>query len=126
MSRLDSLARVELWDLRNPRLYPGVVRLMADHDAVIDEDRRRIGFREARFTDHGFELNGRVVKLRGLNRHQTFPWVGQAMPARVQRRDAWGLKQELKLNIVRPSHYPQSPHFLYACDELGLMVPQAS
>ncbi len=95
---------------------------MADHDAVIDEDRRRIGFREARFTDHGFELNGRVVKLRGLNRHQTFPWVGQAMPARVQRRDAWVLKKELKLNIVRTSHYPQSPHFLDACDELGLLV----
>jgi beta-galactosidase len=60
--------------------------------------------------------------LRGLNRHQTYPFVGQAMPARVQRRDAWILKKELKCNIVRTSHYPQSPHFLDACDELGLLV----
>ena len=44
---------------------------------------RTIGFREAQFTDHGFELNGKVIKLRGLDRHQTFPWVGQAMPGRV-------------------------------------------
>ena len=44
------------------------------------------------------------------------------MPARVQRRDAWILRKELKCNIVRTSHYPQSPHFLDACDEYGLMV----
>ena len=53
---------------------------------MIDEDTRRIGFREATFTDHGFSLNGKIVKLRGLDRHQTFPFVGQAMPGRVQRR----------------------------------------
>src|SRR5258707_15799783 len=87
-----------------------------------NKDGRRIGFREARFTDHGFELNGSVVKLRGLNRHQTFPFVGQAMPARVQRRDAEILRNSLKCNIVRTSHYPQSRHFLDACDELGLLV----
>jgi beta-galactosidase len=119
---LTGLGRVEHWDLNTPRLYTVVVRLMADHSAVIDEDRRRIGVREARFTEHGFELNGKVVKLRGLNRHQTFPWVGAAMPARGQRRDAYILKKELKLNIVRTSHYPQSTHFLDACDELGLLV----
>ena len=44
------------------------------------------------------------------------------MPARAQRRDAEILKKELKCNIVRTSHYPQSPHFLDACDELGLLV----
>jgi beta-galactosidase len=41
------------------------------------------------------------------------------MPARVQRRDAWILRKEFKCNIVRTSHYPQSPHFLDACDEYG-------
>jgi len=62
------------------------------------------------------------VKLRGLNRHQNFPFVGPAMPRRVQRRDAEILRKELKCNIVRTSHYPQSRHFLEACDELGLLV----
>jgi len=119
--QLESFGPVKLWDLSAPYLYTVVVRLLQG-STIIDEDRRRIGFREARFMDHGFELNGQVVKLRGLNRHQTFPWVGQAMPARVQRRDAYILKKELKLNIVRTSHYPQSPDFLDACDELGLLV----
>ncbi|HEV8384886.1 MAG TPA: glycoside hydrolase family 2 TIM barrel-domain containing protein, partial [Candidatus Acidoferrales bacterium] len=119
---LANFGTVERWQLDKPRLYTVVARLKAAGGKTIDEDRRRIGFREARFTDHGFELNGKVVKLRGLNRHQTFPWVGQAMPARVQKRDAYILKKELKCNIVRTSHYPQSPHFLDACDELGLLV----
>src|SRR5207237_10182558 len=83
---------------------------------------RTIGFRDAQFTDHGFELNSKVIKLRGLDRHQTFPFVGQAMPARVQRRDAQILRNKLKCNIVRTSHYPQSRHFLDACDEIGLLV----
>ena len=86
------------------------------------QDTRRIGFREANFTPQGFSLNGKVVKLRGLDRHQTFPFVGQAMPARVQRRDAHILRNDLNCNIVRTSHYPQSRHFLDACDEIGLLV----
>ena len=95
---------------------------LLDGTRLVDEDARRTGFREAQFTDHGFELNGKVVKLRGLDRHQTFPFVGQAMPGRVQRRDAQILRRDLSCNIVRTSHYPQSRHFLDACDELGLLV----
>jgi beta-galactosidase len=67
-------------------------------------------------------LNGKVIKLRGLDRHQTFPFVGQAMPGRAQRSDAQILRKNLKCNIVRTSHYPQSRHFLDACDEMGLLV----
>ena len=118
---LTNLPKVTLWDLDHPRLYTVQVKLTAQ-DQIIDQDVRRIGFRQARFTDRGFELNGRIVKLRGLDRHQTFPFIGQAMPARVQRRDAEILRQNLKCNIVRTSHYPQSRHFIDACDELGLLV----
>ncbi|MBA2362202.1 MAG: glycoside hydrolase family 2 protein [Chloroflexia bacterium] len=119
--RLQDLGEVDLWDLDTPRLYTVVAHLM-DGEKITDEYTVRIGFRDARFTPDGFTLNGRRVKLRGLNRHQTYPYVGQAMPARVQRRDAEILKREIKCNIVRTSHYPQSPHFLDACDELGLLA----
>jgi len=118
---LTNLGPVKLWDLENPNLYTVNVRLMRG-EHVIDSDSRKIGFREASFTDHGFELNGKIVKLRGLDRHQTFPFVGQAMPERVQRQDAIILKKTLKTNIVRTSHYPQSRHFLDCCDEIGLLV----
>ena len=118
---LKELKGVKLWDLNSPHLYTAHVRVL-DGGRVVDEDTRRIGFREATFTDHGFSLNGRIVKLRGLDRHQTFPFVGQAMPARVQRRDADILRTQLHCNIVRTSHYPQSRHFLDRCDEVGLLV----
>lgn len=62
------------------------------------------------------------MKLIGLNRHQSWPYAGYAMPRRIQRKDARILKEELGCNMVRTSHYPQSRHFLDACDELGLLV----
>ena len=117
----EKLGDIKLWSLEQRNLYTVHVRLLRNNQ-VVDEDSRRFGFREAQFTDHGFELNGKVIKLRGLDRHQTFPWVGQAMPGRAQRRDADILRNKLKCNIVRTSHYPQSRHFLDACDELGLLV----
>jgi beta-galactosidase len=115
------LAAVKLWEIQQPRLYTVHARLLLNGVAV-DEDTRRIGFREATFTGHGFTLNGKIVKLRGLDRHQTFPFAGQAMPARVQRKDAEILRYGLHCNIVRTSHYPQSRHFLDRCDEIGLLV----
>jgi len=118
---LSQLGAVQLWDLEHPKLYEVKVQL-DDGTQVVDEYSTRIGFREARFTPDGFQLNGATIKLRGLNRHQTFPYVGGAMPARVQRRDALILKKDLKCNIVRTSHYPQSTQFLDCCDEIGLLV----
>jgi beta-galactosidase len=118
---LKDLGAVVLWSLKHPKLYSVDVRLF-NGERLIDLDSRTIGIREAKFSERGFELNGQVIKLRGLDRHQTFPFVGQAMPARVQRRDAQVLRDNFKCNIVRTSHYPQSRHFLDACDELGLLV----
>lgn len=112
---LRNLGEIELWNLDRPKLYDVVVR------AGDDEYRTRIGFREAQFTPKGFLLNGEHIKLRGLDRHQMFPYVGGAMPARAQRKDAQILK-DFHTNVVRTSHYPQSRHFLDACDELGLLV----
>jgi beta-galactosidase len=118
---VGNLGPIDLWSPERPKLYT-VRTSLFQRDRCVDRYDVRIGFRDARFTPDGFFLNGQRLTLRGLNRHQTFPYVGQAMPARVQRRDAWVLRKELKLNIVRTSHYPQSPHFLDACDELGLLV----
>src|SRR5579862_5311495 len=118
---MGKLAGIRLWELAQPSLYTVKARLL-QASTVVDEDARRFGFREASFTDHGFSLNGKVIKLRGLDRHQTFPFVGQAMPARVQRKDADILRKNLHCNIVRTSHYPQSRHFLDRCDEIGLLI----
>lgn len=117
---LRDLGPVTLWSPDTPKLYT-VVTSLASADAR-HTVRTRIGFREARFAVDGFYLNGERFKLFGVNRHQLYPYAGMAMPARVQRRDAEIVRRELNANMVRCSHYPQSPDFLDACDELGLMV----
>jgi beta-galactosidase len=120
---ITGIGPVTLWSPDSPKLY--TVRTTAavpprkTHTAEV-----RIGFRHAVFRQDGFFLNGQRLKIFGLNRHQIFPYLGMAVADRLQRRDAELLKYELNCNMVRCSHYPQSPHFLDACDELGLMVWQ--
>jgi beta-galactosidase len=116
---LDGFGPARLWSVDSPVLYTVRATLRAGGISTLT---RRIGFREASFRPDGFYLNGQRLQLFGVNRHQLFPYTGMAMPARVQRRDAAIIRNELNCNMVRCSHYPQSPAFLDACDELGLLV----
>jgi beta-galactosidase len=120
---LEKLGACKLWDVDAPQLYTVVTTLYAD-GKPLHEYTRRIGLREASFTTDGFFLNGRQMHFFGLNRHEVYPYTGFAMPARVMRHDAEVLKNELHVNMVRCSHYPQHSAFLDACDELGMMVWQ--
>ena len=110
-----------LWDTEEANLYILKTQLYQDN-TLLDETETMFGIREAVFKKDGFYLNGRKLMIRGLNRHQSFPYVGYAMPKSMQRLDADLLKKELGLNAVRTSHYPQSHYFLERCDELGLLV----
>lgn len=109
------------WSPEHPRLYTCRVTLRENGQAM-DVQETRFGFRTAEFREDGFYLNGVKTFLRGLNRHQSFPYVGYAVPASLQREDARILKEELGCNAVRTSHYPQSRYFIEECDRLGLMV----
>jgi beta-galactosidase len=118
---LGGLADVSLWDVGNPNLYTVVATLMTGGTPV-HEKRVRIGFREAEFRLDGFYLNGRRLKIFGVNRHHLYPFAGAAMSDRAQRKDAEIIHRELNCNMVRCSHYPQAEAFFDACDELGLMA----
>jgi beta-galactosidase len=118
---LTDLGPIGLWSPDSPKLYKVQATLsfpgLGSHVLT-----RQIGFRDASFRPDGFYLNGGRFQLFGLDRHQLYPYTGMAMPARVQRKDVEILKNDFNCNMVRCSHYPQSPHFLDACDELGLLV----
>ena len=117
---LHDLTDIALWDLDNPNLYEITATLKTEKGA--DSVSTKFGFRTAEFTADGFMLNGKPLKIRGLNRHQAFPYVGYAMGRSAQERDAELMKFKLKCNLVRTSHYPQSPWFLDHCDRIGLLV----
>jgi beta-galactosidase len=118
---VTGIGDVTLWSPDTPALYTVRTRLTTP-DGQSHSVEVTIGFREAVFRRDGFYLNGERREIFGLDRHQLFPYTGMAAAARLQRRDAEILRNELHCNMVRCSHYPQSPHFLDACDELGLMV----
>ena len=117
---IDKLENIKLWDTDNPVLYALDIRIETPYG--IDNLSERFGFRSAEFTKNGFILNGNPIKIRGLNRHQSFPYVGYALGKSAQYKDAEILKYDLRINLVRTSHYPQSKHFLNRCDEIGLLV----
>lgn len=107
----------KLWDIDSPNLY--CLKLTLNKMEIKEE---KFGLRTCVFKEDGFYLNDKKIKIRGLNRHQSFPYVGYAMPKSMQEEDARILKEELKVNAVRTSHYPQSHYFISKCDELGLLV----
>ena len=117
---IDKLENIKLWDIDNPVLY--TLDIWVETPYGIDNLSERFGFRSAEFTKDGFFLNGNPLKIRGLNRHQSFPYIGYALGKSAQYKDAEILKYDLKINLVRTSHYPQSKHFLNRCDEIGLLV----
>ncbi|GLS17120.1 beta-galactosidase [Labrys miyagiensis] len=116
----EALEGLALWDIDDPVLYDMDVELRTD--AGKDSLSSSFGFRTAAFTTEGFLLNGRKLKIRGLNRHQAYPYAGYAMGRSAQERDAEIVKRVLKCNLVRTSHYPQSKYFLDHCDRIGLLV----
>ncbi len=110
-----------LWSTSTPFMYEAAFSLYLG-GSLLDVHRQRFGIRSYSFDpSKGFILNGERVQLRGVNRHQDFPGLGNVLPERLHRRDVELIK-ELGANFVRTSHYPQSPAFLDACDELGVLV----
>ena len=80
-----------------------------------------LAFRSIEVRNTGLYLNNKHTKLVGLNRHETYPFIGGAASKSLQEDDVLILKG-LGLNYVRCSHYPPSPDFLDACDKHGLLV----
>ncbi len=112
---ITKISSPHLWGINDPYLY--TMKVETDTDCY----KTRIGLRSFEFVNSGIKLNGEVIKIMGINRHEQWPWIGRAIPDKLQVRDADMIK-ETGFNAVRCSHYPQSPAFLDRCDEIGLIV----
>ena len=113
----------ELWSPQSPNLYE-LKTIVSTNGNVVDTETTRIGIRRIEITKDGFKINGQKMFLRGVNRHQDYPYIGYALSDNAQYRDAVKIK-EGGFDYVRLSHYPHSPAFMDACDELGLVVIDA-
>lgn len=118
-----SVENPALWSPETPNLYTLETKLYSDNK-LLDQETVQVGIREIQISEKGLYLNGKKTFLRGVNRHQAYPYVGYAIPDEAQYRDAYKIKQA-GFDYVRASHYPPSPAFLKACDELGIFVLDA-
>lgn len=120
----EAIRQPHLWDVDDPYLYT-LVTTIKDGTTVIDTYDTTFGMRYFRFNDDAedknFYLNGRKLEIIGINRHEQWPWIGRAVPDKLQRQDA-DLIKATGMNAVRCSHYPQDPSFMERCDEIGLLV----
>jgi hypothetical protein len=109
-----------LWTSETPDLYT-LETTLSSGGRVLQTLRQRIGLREVRVSGNRLLVNGRPVKLLGINRHEVHPLRGRSLTPALNRRDA-ELFRAANVNLVRTSHYPPSEEFLDACDELGIFV----
>ncbi|MCD8282313.1 MAG: DUF4982 domain-containing protein [Prevotella sp.] len=113
--------RPNLWDLDTPYLYEIRTEVIRD-GATVDTYVTRTGIRRVEFTaENGFFLNGRNIKLKGVNIHQDHAGAGTAMPEALMR---WRVKRlkAFGCNSCRTAHNPVSPALLDICDEEGILV----
>lgn len=110
-----------LWDIDTPQLYTIETEILQNGE-IVDTYTTSTGIRDVRFdADKGLLLNGKHVKLKGVNMHQDHAGVGAAIPDALQ---AYRLKELKKygVNAYRSSHNPMTPAMLDACDTLGILV----
>lgn len=110
-----------LWHPDHPHLYQ-LHTLVTQNGKVTHKTITPIGIRSFEITkDKGLLINGTPFKIAGTNRHQNYPYVGNALLDNANYRDAWLIKNA-GMNCVRTGHYPPDPSFMKAADELGLLI----
>ncbi|ROR54537.1 beta-galactosidase [Luteococcus japonicus] len=105
----------QLWNPESPYLY---TLLIETSDEVITDE---VGIREVTIDGVVVAVNGRPIKLRGVNRHDSDPVTGPVVDVEHMRRDLALMKQH-NINAVRTSHYPNDPRFYQLCDRHGFFV----
>jgi beta-galactosidase len=112
-----------LWSPQQPNLHRLETTIIRNGKTV-DREETRIGIRRIDISKDGFSINGKKLFLRGVNRHQEYPYVGYALSNNANYRDAVKIKSA-GFDYVRLSHYPHAPAFMDAADELGIVLLDA-
>ena len=115
-SRVTKVDAPKLWSAEKPNLYDAVVECAGE--VIV----RRIGFRSVGVSERGeLLINGVAVKLKGVNRHDSYPGKGWCASREDMLKDIFLMKQH-NINCIRTSHYPNHPEFYELCDRYGMYV----
>ncbi|WP_084591704.1 glycoside hydrolase family 2 TIM barrel-domain containing protein [Gilvimarinus agarilyticus] len=117
------ISNPDLWSAENPNLYTVVMSLYDNKNHLVEAKSERIGFREVEINREAGQLliNGKSIKLIGVNRHDHHAVRGKALTRSDLERDLRMMKQN-NFNAVRTAHYPNDPYLLELADQYGLYV----
>jgi hypothetical protein len=107
------------WDAEHPNLYNLKLELISNDESEIIS--KQIGFRQIEVVGNQLYVNGKTVKLKGVNRHEVHPLKGRSLTPELWQKDA-ELFKAANVNYIRTSHYPPSEEFIKWCDKIGLYV----
>ena len=110
-----------LWSAEKPNLYPFSVELLDAQDNVIEHFDYHLGVKRVECVGEVFKINGRNVKLRGVNRHDHHPRTGRYVDDATYEQDLRLMKQA-NINFLRTSHYPDREYLYELCDRWGIYV----
>ncbi|MDU8885879.1 glycoside hydrolase family 2 TIM barrel-domain containing protein [Yeosuana sp. MJ-SS3] len=120
--KLSEVYNPKLWSPDNPYLYKLQLILQDEKGNLLDSKSSNIGFRWVSIdSENGFFLNGKPIKLIGVNRHQDYQGYGNAVPLEIQKKDIELIKN-MGANVIRFAHYPHRRELYDLCDKLGILV----
>jgi beta-galactosidase len=117
----DKVTNPNKWSAESPDLYSLVIELIDASGKTAEIISGRIGFKETEIRNQVFYLNGKPVKLNGINSHMQHPDLGHAMDVETIRKD-FSLLKQFNINCVRTSHYPPVNEYLDLADEYGIYI----
>jgi beta-galactosidase len=109
------------WNAETPNLYTLLIKLKDKNGIELENVPCRFGFREVEIQGDLFKVNGQLVKLKGVNRHEHHPRTGRQVDYNTMIKDIELLKQ-CNINFVRTSHYPNCPEWYQLCDKYGIYL----
>lgn len=115
------VAAPQLWSAETPCLYTLLVTVRDAKNRVVDVVPQQVGFRTVEIRGSVFLVNGVAIKIKGVNRHETHPDFGRAIPLEAMVDDILIMKRH-NINAVRTSHYPDDPRWYDLCDRYGLYL----
>ncbi|MBR5364880.1 MAG: DUF4981 domain-containing protein [Clostridia bacterium] len=112
---IPAVEGAKLWSDEEPNLYTLYLACGSEHIAL------PVGARRIEIRDKCILINGKKVKAKGVNRHDSHHLLGHATPVEHMKRDLMIMKAH-NVNMVRTSHYPNDPRFTALCDKYGIYV----
>jgi beta-galactosidase len=111
----------QLWSAEIPNLYLMLLTLKDSSGQVVEVIPVKVGFRQVEIKGDQILWNGKKLMIKGVNRHEFDPDLGQVVTRERMIQDIRLMKQN-NINAVRTSHYPNVPEWYALCDEYGLYV----